>query len=549
MMRVADGDAFDYIVVGAGSAGCVLANRLTESGRHRVLLLEAGGHDRHLWIHIPLGYGKLFADARVNWLYKTEPEPELDNRQVIQPRGKVLGGSSSINGLLYLRGQPEDYDHWRQLGNGGWSFDDVLPYFRRSEHQERGEDRLHGVGGPLAVSNVCEPHPLCDAFIESAEQAGFSRNDDFNGPSQEGAGYFQLTAKDGRRWSTAAGYLRQARRRPNLAVATGALATRILLSGRRATGIEYRQGGTIRVAHANREVILAGGAFNSPQLMQLSGLGPAELLQAHGIGVIADMPGVGESLQDHLQVRIQYRCSEPITMNDVINSWPHRMAAGLRYMFLRKGLLAIGAGYAGGFFRTGPQVATPDVQVHFIIFSGETSGAALHPFPGFIASVCQLRPESRGFVRIKSADPAAAPAIQPRYLSAPLDRDTAVAGLKLLRRIMAQPPMVRYIAQERVPGPEVTSDADLLAFARSAGTTVFHPTSTCRMGTDSAAVVDERLRVRGIGHLRVVDASIMPTVVSGNTNAAVVMIAEKGADMILQDAAVAAAPPREAVPA
>jgi choline dehydrogenase len=540
--------SFDYIVVGAGSAGCVLANRLTASGRHRVLLLEAGGHDRHLWIHIPLGYGKLFADARVNWLYRTEPEPELNNRQVIQPRGKVLGGSSSINGLLYLRGQPADYDHWRQLGNSGWSFDDVLPYFRRAEHQERGEDALHGVGGPLAVSNVCEPHTLCEAFIEAAQQAGYPRNDDFNGATQEGAGYFQLTAKNGRRWSTAVGYLREARRRPNLVVETNALASRLLFEGRRAVGVEYRKDGAIRVAHAAREVILAGGAFNSPQLMQLSGLGPADLLRGHGVDVVADMPGVGAELQDHRQVRIQYRCTEPITMNDVVNSWRHRIGAGLRYALLRKGLLAIGAGYAGGFFRTGAQVATPDVQAHFIIFSGETSGAALHPFPGFIASICQLRPESRGFVRIKSANPAEAPAIQPRYLSDPIDRDTVVAGLKLLRGIMGQPAMQRYIAEERVPGPQVTSDTDLLAFARSAGTTVFHPTSTCRMGADANAVVDERLRVRGIGNLRVVDASIMPTVVSGNTNAAVVMIAEKGADMILQDA-VAAKPVAEAVTA
>jgi choline dehydrogenase len=537
MAAMTHADSFDYIVVGAGSAGCVLANRLTASGRHRVLLLEAGGHDRHLWIHIPLGYGKLFADARVNWLYKTEPEPELDNRQVIQPRGKVLGGSSSINGLLYLRGQPADYDHWRQLGNAGWSFDDVLPYFRRAEHQERGEDALHGVGGPLAVSNVCEPHPLCEAFIEAAQQAGYPRNDDFNGPTQEGAGYFQLTAKNGRRWSTAVGYLREARRRSNLVVETNALASRVLFEGRRAVGVEYRQGDTTRTARAGGEVILAGGAFNSPQLMQLSGLGPAELLRAHGIGVTADMPGVGEDLQDHLQVRIQYRCTEPITMNDVVNSWRQRIGAGMRYAMFRKGLLAIGAGYAGGFFRTSENVATPDVQVHFIIFSGEASGAALHPFPGFIASICQLRPESRGFVRIKSADPAAAPAIQPRYLSDPIDRDTVVAGLKLLRGIMDQPSMRHYIAEERVPGPQMTSDADLLAFSRSAGTTVFHPTSTCRMGADANAVVDERLRVRGIGNLRVVDASIMPTVVSGNTNAAVVMIAEKGADMILQDAA------------
>jgi choline dehydrogenase len=533
---MADAASFDYIVVGAGSAGCVLANRLTASGRHRVLLLEAGGHDRHIWIHIPLGYGRLFADRRVNWLYSSEPEPELNNRSIIQPRGKVLGGSSSINGLLYLRGQPADFDYWRQLGNAGWSFDDVVPYFRRSEDQERGEDALHGVGGPLAVSDVCEPHPLCEAFIEAAQQAGFPRNDDFNGPTQEGAGYFQLTARNGRRCSTAIGYLRQARRRPNLAVVTNALASRILFSDRRAVGIEYRRGDATAIAHANREVILAGGAFNSPQLLQLSGLGPAAMLRSLGIDVIADMPGVGAELQDHLQVRLQYRCTEPITMNDVIHSWRHRVGAGMRYLLFRKGLLAVGAGYAGGFFRTSDLSATPDVQVHLIIFSADTAGTALHPFPGFIASVCQLRPESRGFVRVKSADSMQPPSIQPRYLSSPFDRDTLVAGLKLLRRIMGQPALRRYIAEERAPGPNVTSDEELLAYARMAGTTVFHPTSTCRMGSDATAVVDERLRVRGIGHLRVVDASIMPTVVSGNTNAAVVMIAEKGADMILQDA-------------
>ncbi len=537
MAAARDLGSFDYIVVGAGSAGCVLADRLTASGRHRVLLLEAGGRDRNIWIHIPLGYGKLFNDARVNWLYSTEPEPDLNNRNLIQPRGKVLGGSSSINGLLYIRGQPRDFDHWRQLGNAGWSFEDVLPFFRRAEDQERGADALHGTGGPLAVSNVSEPHPLCEAFIEAAQQAGFPRNDDFNGQSQEGAGYFQLTARNGRRCSTAVGYLREARRRPNLAVATNALATRILFSGRRATGLEYRQGDTMHVAHASGEVIVAGGAFNSPQLLQLSGLGPAALLQSLGISVIADMPGVGADLQDHLQVRMQYRCTEPITMNDVINSWRHRMAAGLRYILLRKGLLTIGAGYAGGFFRTGPDMETPDVQVHFIIFSGEASGAALHPFPGFIASICQLRPESRGFVRIKSADGGVPPAIQPRYLSSAFDCDTVVAGMKLLRGIMRQPAMRHYIAEERAPKPDCTSDEDLLAFARATGSTVFHPTSTCRMGSDSAAVVDERLRVRGIERLRVVDASIMPTVVSGNTNAAVVMIGEKGADMILQDAA------------
>jgi choline dehydrogenase len=532
--------SFDYVVIGAGSAGCVLANRLTASGRHRVLLLEAGGHDRHLWIHIPLGFAKLFDNAKVNWRYASEPEPELNNRKIIQPRGKVVGGSSSINGLLYIRGQREDFDHWRQLGNTGWAFEDVLPYFRRAEDQERGADALHGTGGPLAVSNVCEPHPLCEAFIGAAQQSGIARNDDFNGPRQEGAGYFQLTAKNGRRWSTAAGYLRQARKRPNLAIELNAHATRILFAGRRAIGVEYRKGEKTRAAYADAEVILAGGAFNSPQLLQLSGLGPADLLSAHGIAVIAHMPGVGADLQDHLQVRMQFRCTEPITMNDVVNDWRYRYAAGLRYMLSRKGLLSIGAGYAGAFLRTRPDLASPDVQIHFLIFSTETAGATLHPFSGFMASVCQLRPESRGFVRIKSNDPGAPPAIQPRYLSSPRDCDTVIAGLTKLRAIMNQPVMRRLVAEERMPGPKCETDADLLAYARQTGTTVYHPTSTCRMGSDPGAVVDERLRVHGFERLRVIDASIMPTVVSGNTNAAAVMIGEKGADMVLQDATASA---------
>lgn len=527
---------FDFVIVGAGSAGCVLANRLSASGDHKVLLLEAGGADRNMWIHIPLGYGKLFTDPRHNWLYNSEPEPELNGRSVIQPRGKVLGGSSSINGLLYIRGQPEDFDHWRQLGNSGWAFDDVLPYFKRAEHQQRGADDLHGQSGPLCVSDV-EPHPLCDAFIAAAQQAGFPRNDDFNGPSQEGAGYFQLTARSGRRCSTAVGYLRPARNRSNLTVVSDALATRILFAGRKATAVEYRQGGEIKRAAVNGELILSGGAFNSPQLLQLSGVGPADLLKSLGIAVVADMPGVGADLQDHFQTRFNYRCTEPITINDMMGSVRTRITAGLRYVLFRKGFLGIGAGYAGGFFKTDPSLPSPDVQIHFILFSADAVGQKLHPFSGFLASVCQLRPQSRGYVRIKSADPAAAPAIQPRYLSAPADRDVIVAGMHLLRRVMNAPALSRYIAEELVPGAQCTSDADLLAFARDKGTTVFHPTSTCRMGPDPAAVVDERLRLRGFSGLRVIDGSIMPTVVSGNTNAAIIMIAEKGADMILQDAA------------
>ena len=534
--------AFDYIIVGAGSAGCVLANRLTASGRHRVLLLEAGGPDRNIWIHIPLGYGKLFSNPKVNWLYTTEPEPELNNRRVIQPRGKVMGGSSSINGLLYIRGQHEDYDHWRQLGNAGWSFNDVLPYFRRAEDQERGADELHGVGGHLKVSDVCEPHPLCEAFIEAAQESGFPAQRRFQRRDPGRRRIFSIDrakrpplvdrgrlSERGEAAAQSHGRCQRARR-PHSVFRPPRHRRRI--SSRRMPRIP---------PIANAEVIVSGGAFNSPQLLQLSGLGPAKILRELGIDVVADMPGVGADLQDHLQIRMLYRCTEPITMNDVINNWRHRYAAGLRYLLSRKGLLTIGAGYAGAFLRTRPDLATPDVQFHFLIFSADAAGATLHPFPGFMASVCQLRPDSRGFVRIKSRDPAVAPAIQPRYLSARTDCDCVVDGLKLLRRVMNQPVMRRYIAEEHAPGEQCASDADLLAFARQTGTTVYHPTSTCRMGSDPNAVVDERLRVRGFEGLRVIDASIMPTVVSGNTNAAAVMIGEKGADMVLADARASAA--------
>jgi choline dehydrogenase len=383
---------------------------------------------------------------------------------------------------------------------------------------------------------VRDPHSLCEAFIEAAQQAGYPRNDDFNGPTQEGAGYFQLTARNGRRCSTAVGYLRPARNRSNLAIVSGALATRVLFEGRRAAGVEYLQDGRRTVARARGEVILSGGAFNSPQLLQLSGIGPAGLLRSRGIDVIADMPGVGADLQDHFQGRIQYRCTSPITMNDTVNSWSRSILAGMRYAFQRKGILAIGAGYAGAFLRTDPALASPDVQIHLIIFSAEKLGAGLHPFPGFTMSVCQLRPESRGTVQIKSSDPLTPPAIQPNYLSTPFDRDTMVAGMKQMRQIMAQPAMRPFVAEERNPGPHCASDADLLAYLRDTGTTIFHPTSTCRMGNDARAVVDERLRVRNVQNLRVVDGAIMPTVVSGNTNAAIIMIGEKGADLILQDA-------------
>jgi choline dehydrogenase len=412
----------------------------------------------------------------------------------------------------------------------------VLPYFRRSEDQVRGADSFHGTGGPLCVSDATDPHPLCDAFIEACAQDGLPRNSDFNGASQEGAGYFQTTSRRGRRWSTAVGYLRPALSRPNLRVVTEALSTRILFEGRRAVGVEYRHGGTTRQVRARREVILAGGAINSPQLLQLSGVGPAGLLAQHGVETVHDLPGVGESFQDHFQMRIVLRCTQPITMNDDLRTLAGRARVGLRYLLRRKGPLTISAGYGAAFFRTDERLATPDIQVHYLTLSTDRMGTRLHDFSGFTASVCQLRPESRGSVRITSPDPTVPPAIDPRYLAARLDRDTNVAGFKRLRAILGKPALAPFVAGEHLPGREVRSDDEILDYGRRTGTTLYHPSCSCRMGQDEGAVVDERLRVRGIERLRVVDGSVMPSVVSGNTNAAIVMIGEKASDMIREDA-------------
>jgi choline dehydrogenase len=527
---------FDYVVVGAGSAGCVLANRLSADGRHSVLLLEAGPKDSNFWIHVPIGYGKLFKDKRVNWMYQTEPEPGLGGRQVFQPRGKVLGGSSSINGLLYVRGQHEDYDRWRQLGNLGWGFDDVLPYFKKAENQIRGADQYHGTDGPLSVSDWRHHDPLSEAFVKAAVEAGVPFNPDFNGATQEGAGFFQTTTQRGRRASSAFCYLRPARSRANLRIETDALAQRVTFEGRHARSIDYRQNGVVRSARARREILLSSGAYNSPQLLQLSGVGPADLLKQHGIDVVLDAAGVGHDLQDHLQVRLVMRCAQKVTLNDIVASPLRSALAGAQYAAFRNGALTIAAGTSGAFFKTSPRLATPDIQIHFIPFSTDKMGEKLHAFSGFTASVCQLRPESRGSLKIRSADPAAPPEIRINYLATETDRSAFIDGIRILRDILARPALKPFVVSEAYPGSDKVSDEDILDYCRRTGSTVYHPTSTCRMGSDPLAVVDQRLRVRGIEGLRVVDASVMPDLMSGNTNAPTIMIAEKASDMILEDA-------------
>ena len=513
----------DYVIVGAGSAGCVLANRLTEDPRTRVLLLEAGPRDTNLWIHIPLGYGKLFTRSEVNWGYESEPEPALNGRRIFTPRGKVLGGSSSINGLVYIRGQPEDFDGWRIPG---WDWKSLLPYFRKSENQVRGASEWHGTGGPLEVDDL-ERHELCDAFIESAAASGIPRNADFNGATQEGTGYYQATTCRGRRCSTATGYLRPAEKRPNLAVEVNTLVTKVLFEGRKATGVQMGD----RTVRAKREVILAGGAFNSPQLLQLSGVGPRALLDKLRIPVVADLP-VGERLQDHYYVRTFWRCNKAVTLNDDMLSLPRKVAMGLKYLLHRQGPLTIAAGYAAAFVRTRPEVPRPDAQVYFINFSTAKRGGVLHAFSGFTCSVSQLQVESRGSVMVRSPDPKAPPAIRYNYLATENDRRVMVDGLKVVRRICSTAPLSNYVTAEEFPGAAVKGDEDWLDFVRRSGETVFHPTSTCSIGP----VVDEKLRVKGLGGLRVIDASVMPSVPSGNTNAAVIAVAEKGADLVKEDA-------------
>jgi len=534
-----DAGTFDYIVTGAGSAGCAVAARLSENGRYRVLLLEGGPEDRGFWIHVPVGYSRLFANPRVNWMFESEPEPELENRTMYQPRGKVLGGTSSINGMVYMRGNPADYDLWRQRGCTGWDWDSVLPYFTKAEDQERGASETHGSGGPLRVSDQAVQWELGDRFISAAIEAGLPANNDFNNGVQEGAGPFQNTTDRRHRWSTATAYLRPARRRGNLVVRTNAQATRIVVEDGRASGVEFVCRGARHLARAEGEIVVCGGVYGSPQLLQLSGLGPAALSQEFGIPVVRDIPGVGADLQDHFYVRLAFRCTRPITLNDVANSPARKLFAGLQYVLFRTGPLTSNGICAGGFAKSDPRLDRPDIQLNFSVWSfAERSnrGVEPHPFPGFTISAVHLRPEARGTVTIKSPDPLAAPAIRFNFLRTQYDIAALTSGMRLARKITTQPTLAPYVAEELLPGAGVNSDAEFETAIRKNGVSNLHPVGTCRMGADPEAVCDPRLRVNGVGALRVVDASIMPTVPAGNTNAPTIMIAEKAADMILEDA-------------
>lgn len=533
---------WDFIIVGAGSAGCVLANRLSESGRFRVLLLEAGGSDRNFWVQMPIGYGKTYFHPKMNWRYRSEPVEAFGGRDTYWPRGRVLGGSSSINAMVYIRGQREDYDAWAALGNRGWGWDDVGPIFRKMEDNVAGADAYRGVGGPLSVTDTSgSAHPMCQDFIRACEEAGLPRNADFNGATQEGAGLYQITTRKGVRASAAAAFLRPAMKRSNLRVATNAHATRILFDGSKAVGIEYRVGDRIEAAHAGREVILSAGAINSPQLLQLSGIGPAAQIASHGISVVRDLSGVGENLQDHLCVDHIYRATRP-TLNNVLRPWWGRLAVGLQYLTTRTGPLSLSVNQAGGFFRSDPSRERPNLQLYFspLSYTRATPGKRQLMLPdaepGFLLSVSNCHPKSRGHVRLRSANPLATPLIQPNYLSAREDIEELIDGSLMLRNIASSPSLSAVIERELEPGLSVQSRVEMEADLRSRASSVFHASGTCRMGTDAASdVVDPRLRVHGVAGLRVIDASVFPLLPSGNINGPAMMTGWRGADLVLED--------------
>ncbi len=528
---------FDYVIIGAGSAGCVLANRLSDGGKFQVALLEAGGRDSSPWIHVPVGYFKTMGNPKTDWGYQTEPDPGLNGRSLKWPRGRVLGGSSSINGLLYVRGQAADYDHWRQLGNAGWGWSDVLPLFKRAESYTGGDPEIRGRSGPLSVSDSLVTREVVDRYLDAAVNAGYDRNPDYNGERQEGVGHFQLTMRNGRRCSSAVAYLGSAKRRSNLTILTNCPAERIVFDGSRAKGIKVSHQGRAKTIQVRKEIILSAGALASPQLLMVSGVGDPDELKKHGIEVRKPLKGVGKNLQDHLQARPIYKTTLS-TINTEINNLFKQGLIALHYAATRTGPMTMAASLGTAFLKTRADLEEPDIQFHVQPFSASAKINKPHEFNAFTASVLQLRPESAGHIELKSADMRDYPAIHPNYLATKTDQDTIVEGIRIARRIARTEPVASVITEEYSPGPAIEDeDYDaVLNWARDTATTIYHPTGTCKMGSDPMAVVDDRLRVHGVEGLRVADASIMPVIVSGNTNAPTIMIGEKASDMVLADA-------------